>query len=539
MIGVGAQVALLAACGQAPQAPPASTASAPTAAAGVPAGAGPTPPPAAVVSSPTALPAGQPRSGGTLRMGEPVEMALLDGHVNQGQGSYDTLWQVFDKLTVYDDKLVPQSRLAESWDFSSDQKTLKLNLRKGVQFHNGKELTSDDVKWNMLRVRDPKVAVAQLAAQSSWWTEIETPDKYTVVLKSEQARPSVFDFFEYFNILDRGTVEGPNAATTVVGTGPFTFGEWAQGNHLELVKNKNYWNPNRPYLDAVRVQFVKDLPALTSQFEADSLDIVMTPALTDFTRLQKDTKYGTLVNPISGTVSVLNLNLTVPPLDQKAVRQALNYAMNRQRFVDVARLGIGNAQDLPWSPSSPAFEPAKNTHYTFDLDRAKSLLAVAGVSGLTLDFVYFTGNPSGGLAQIYQADLAAIGVRLNIVQTELAVWRELANTRKYNGISGGASTYANLEPVSMLGSSTAWNYTGNSSGYTSETYTRLVTSAASEPDTARRKQLYSQLNDLILDESFVMPISPTPTFTAFNGRVRGVGYSAHEAVNLANVWLES
>jgi peptide/nickel transport system substrate-binding protein len=104
---------------------------------------------------------------------------------------------------------------AEAWDFSTDNTRIKLNLRKGVQFHSGRELTSDDIKYNLLRLRDPKnVAIARsMAGQSNWWTSIETPDKSTVVLTSDKPRPGAFDLFQYMNIVDRDVMEGQDAAS--------------------------------------------------------------------------------------------------------------------------------------------------------------------------------------------------------------------------------------------------------------------------------------------------------------------------------------
>ena len=92
-----------------------------------------------------------------------------------------------------------------------------------------------------MRVRDPKVAAGALIQQSNWFTGIETPDKYTAILVSEQPRPAVFDFFEFFNIVDTETVEGPDRDQKLVGTGPFVQTEWVQGDHLTFKRNQNYW----------------------------------------------------------------------------------------------------------------------------------------------------------------------------------------------------------------------------------------------------------------------------------------------------------
>ena len=125
--------------------------------------------------------------------------------------------------------------LAESWEQATDGKSIKLNLRKGVTFHSGREFTSDDVKYNLLRVRDPKVGTGQLVGMSNWFT-IDTPDKDTVVLKSDVPRPTVFDMFEYFNIVDRELADGPDSKTRSGGTGPFSLIEWVAGDHISFAR---------------------------------------------------------------------------------------------------------------------------------------------------------------------------------------------------------------------------------------------------------------------------------------------------------------
>ena len=162
-----------------------------------------------------------------------MDLPRLDGHLIYTNG-INISWLPYDRLVQYDDKMQPQPMLAESFDVASDATQIRFTLRKGVQFHSGRELTSDDIKWNLLRVRDPKLGVAQLATQSAWFTSIETPDKYTVVLKTEQPRPFMFDFFEYFNILDQESKQAPDADLKVVGTGPFIWQEYRQGESARL-----------------------------------------------------------------------------------------------------------------------------------------------------------------------------------------------------------------------------------------------------------------------------------------------------------------
>ena len=549
-----ASVALLAACGPAPAAPqptaapkpttapPPTAAPQPTAAAKPAATTEPTSAPAAATAAPaaaaTTAPAakpgqGQAVKGGTLKVARQGDIARLDGHLTTAA---DTTWIPFDRLTAYDEKLQVQPMLAENWDISPDFRQIKLNLRKGVQFHTGRELTSDDVKWNLLRVRDPKAGAGALTNQSNWFTTIDTPDKYTVVLGSEQPRPVVFDMFEYFNILDRVSMEGTNAASTLVGTGPFTFVEWAQGDHVTFTRNANYWRSDRPYLDAIQISAAKDQQAAVLQLETGAVDMALNMPLRDYTRLKADPGYVSILVP--GTIHVHGVNVMNTPMDNKKVRQALNYAIDRKRFTDATLLGTVAPLSLPWLPGSAADDPSRQTFYTFDPDKAKSLLAEVGITDLTLDALYSPSYPElRDFAQVYQQDLAKLGIKINIVNLDSAAWLDQVNNRKYNGLYGSLINYATLEPVTIISNSRHYDPSGNNTGFKSERYTQLFNSAAVEPDTAKRKQIYAQLSDLLLDESFAMPIAPASTRTTTKVAVHGLTASQHNSLLYNDAWI--
>jgi len=490
--------------------------------------------------TPPAVPnpaASQPKSGGTLRLGMTGDISTLDGH-NTTPNQFDTSWSVFDRLIGYDSKLQPQPELAESWDVSPDLKQIQLHLRKGVQWHSGREFTSDDVKYNMLRVRDTKLQIPTLRNQSMWFSTIDTPDKYTVLLKSDLPRPAIFDFFEYFNQVDQDTMEGPDAKTKSIGTGPFKFVEWIQGDHLTFARNPNYWRSGRPYVDSF-VASPRDAQAVLVQFEAGALDVAKGPPPPDFARYKADATYQTSVNPVSGNYFLFGLNLGIPPLDDKRVRQALNYALDRQRFADTFLFGTGVPESLPWPPGSPAFEAAKQNFYSFDLDKAASLLKQAGVSSLELDCNILNTWPQlVSFAPAYQADLAKIGVKLNIRALELAIWVDEAVNRKYKGMYLANSTFAQLEPSSTLSNGRATDPNSNNSLFKNEQYSQLIATASSEPDGSKRKAIYSQLDDILLDESFIMVLAGSPPTLALRLNVHGVEASAHDGFYYHNAWVD-
>jgi peptide/nickel transport system substrate-binding protein len=530
----GAGLALLTACGALPATPaPAPTvASVPTSAAATGNNVSATP---AAQTAAQPAPTPQPRKGGTLRWGVPDAIVTLDGHF-QSQGA-DSIGLVFDQLTSYDDKLNARPMLAESWEISPTFTQIKLNLRKGVQYHSGREFTSDDVKYNLLRVRDPKITASGLGAQSAWFTGMDTPDKYTIVLTSDLPRPTAFDLFEQLNIVDRDTMEGPDAKTHAVGTGAFAFKEWSQGDHLDLERNANYWQPNRPLLDGVHIVTLTDGQAAIVQFESGALDALKSPAIRDFARYKADPRYRALLNPSTGAFHNMGVDVTRPPTDNKQLRQALNYAIDRQRFVTTVLLGIGDPLDLPWPSYSPAFDAERNVHYAFDLDKARALLQQAGVSNAEMDIRVQSANPEQlAFAQIYQADLATLGIKINIMNLDLATWKDQVNNKKYTGMFVALGGGGQLSPSSMYTTGIAFAPQVNNQGFTSPEYVRLIGELTSELDESKRVPLYAQLNDLLLDESFDMPLATAPARMVTSAAVHDVGYSVGQAL-YTNAWL--
>ncbi|MBV9578157.1 MAG: ABC transporter substrate-binding protein, partial [Chloroflexi bacterium] len=487
-----ASAALLAACSGA-AAPAASTAQ-PAAPAAAPqatsAGAtAPTQPAAASVPTitsitPTAVAASasQVKTGGTLRVGIVGDITGLDPFVWSPNNS-NTVGEVHDQLITYDTQFAPQPRLAESWELSSDNKQIKFNLRKGVQYHNGRELTSDDIKYTLLKAQDPKTLNrATVGPGAAYWSGIETPDKYTVVLSSDVPRPGAFDSILYLRILDKELSESPNAATTMNGTGPLKFVEWSSGDHITLAKSTNYWEPGLPYLDEVYVKIFNDQPAMVVALESGAIDMAFGPPVQDSARLKADPQWNIYNNAELGQYFYLQLNVGAPPLDNKMLRQAVAYALDRQRFTDVIMKGFaGIPKDLPWPTASAAYEADKNNHYAFDLDKAKALVAQSGVANPQFDLAYAVANYAGEyaqLAQVIQSDLAQIGVQVTLKPEEIVAFtaQGIGQYPPYTGARLSAAAFTNVsEPTSHFILSATFGSEINQSGFYDDAYKALIT----------------------------------------------------------------
>jgi peptide/nickel transport system substrate-binding protein len=539
---------LLAACQARPAAPGATaptaapaaqptTAPPPAAATNAVANAAPTAAATSAAAAPNAASTVSPRSGGTLKAMQAGDLSSVDGHYYT-PGAGLSAWIVFDTLTEYDDNLKPQPALAESWDQSSDGKQISLTLRKGVTFHSGREVTSDDLIYNLNRILDFKLTAGIITGFVPPNTEWNIRDKYTVTIATEKPWINVFDFLQVLNILDKDSPDGPRGKTTAVGTGAFTFVEWIQGDHVTYARNRDYWRTGKPLLDQIVLTIAKDQQAMAVQLEAGQVDFIVNPTIQDFVRLSGDTtRYQGLELPNPAAFAMMQPNSTRAPMDNKLVRQALNWAIDRQRMADAVQLGRVQIQDLPWPPASPASEPQKNNLIAFDLDKAKSLLRQAGVDNFDLDLLYSAVSATAAQqAQIYQADLAKIGVNGIIRTLQPAALLDAWHTQTY-GLYFAGDPWANLEPLTQFTSGSTTNYRGNNGGYLSDAYTKLVEAAAGEVDAAKRKQIYSQLNDFLLDEAFVYALWPNITRAVAKANLKDLGHRRNEMWTFYNASL--
>lgn len=471
-------------------------------------------------------------------MGIVGDLASLDPHRGVAIGqARDTLARVWDHLVRYDAQLVPQPSLAESWQLAADATALTVKLRQGVKFHTGRELTSEDIKWNFDRSRDPKISPIQSSSMKSV-ASIDTPDSLTVVFNFSQSWPWVFDIMNNVYIVDPVTMQTPEGPNTPAGTGAFKFAEYSPGKQLRLVRNEQYWRQDRPYVDELLATIYGDAQSMVVAFEAGALDVISAAPVRDQIRLRSDGKYQAVVEPYAGSAIALTCNVTEPPLDNKQVRQALNYAIDRERILSTVRIGIGQVVTLPFAPSSPAYDEASNHAYAFDLDKARSLLDAAGVDKLTLD-LNFAGPVPGysNIAQIYADDLSKIGVTLNLRSLEGAAMSAALNGRTFHGLAMSNTTSGQFNPgIQFI--SPFYGPLNAYSGYSTPEYTDLVTRVATEADPSKQKQVYASFNQTVLDLSINMPIVTAPLTIVATNKVHGIEYAINESLETTGIWLE-
>jgi peptide/nickel transport system substrate-binding protein len=524
-----AGIAVLDAC----QSPAPSAAPAPTAAAarGAPSTS------SSAASAPAAT--DQPRSGGILRQGNLGDLPTLDGNFLNGQS---TIYPVWDRLVELDPQLNPVGILAESWDVDDKYTRIALHLHKGVQWHTGRELTADDVVWNIKRVSsDPKVAGGGFFNwMSQTLSAVDTADKYTVVLHADRSWPAVFDTLSLLSIIDPTTFEA-SGATKPTGTGPFIFSEYVQGDHFTLKKNPNYWQSGKPYLDGIEIKIFTDPQSMVTQLEAGAIDLILAPPIRDVARLSSNPNFGVTFHQYSGGANLIFVQSKdgAGPTTNKLFRQALNAAIDRKRWTDAVLVGYGATKTLPLAPPNPGYDAARDQAQSFDLDKAKSLLQQSAVGNPPLEVIWnSTSADYATVMQIYQQDLAKIGLNLTLKATEPVAFVDQTYNSKFPSIACGATLYGNMRPGFFAGNVYYSPY-NNWSSFRSDQLVQLTDGLLHETDATKQKQIYADWLNYIQDESWAMPWSNTAPRFAFASKVHGVRWNLADYMMTNDAWLSA
>src|ERR1051326_2390442 len=323
-------------------------------------------------SPPVAQPTG-PRRGGGLRISQSSDIAPPGMPHLINPFNFVLYPLVYDTLLAYDAQLQPRPRLATSWQWSADARQITLQLRQGVKFHSGGPLTSVEIKTNLEHLRDPTVGSQWMSYANQM--QIDASDPATLVINFDAPSKSSLDALASTFIADPATLD----STKFVGTGPFRFREWIQGDHLTFDRNPDYWQPGKPYVDEVVLQVQPDLQSSLIGLESGSLDWLRNVAGNDARRLQADPTYQVLETGSGGnSFVVVMLDTSVPALADRRVRQAFSYAVNRQRMVDSALAGYGRPASTCWPPQALGYDASQDHMYSYDLDQARQLLQTVG-----------------------------------------------------------------------------------------------------------------------------------------------------------------
>ncbi|MHB1415188.1 MAG: ABC transporter substrate-binding protein [Chloroflexota bacterium] len=530
-----AGVGLLQACSPAAQPTPAPQPTAVKPPAQTPQAGQPTAAPTQAPAAPTK--AAGPKAGGTLTLARTMDMTEFHP-LETNMGHYAFMKAIWNTLIHYDSKLQPQPELAEKWDFSSDGKQVTLKLRQGVKWHSGREFTSDDVKatWDFCTTEK----TVTMRSMFSTIKKVDTPDKYTAVLNFDSPYAGVFDLLDMMHIIDKETIA--DRAKTAVGTGPFKLDKYVPSDRVEMVANKDYWDKGKPYLDKLVVRVIPDLASLAINLESGAVDAIWQPSNLDYVRLEKDGKFLCDLGAPGPTNYDLGINVTVKPFTDKRVRQAIAWAIDRERFCKTVLQGMVKPTTSIWASHSWAYFPDLEGKLGFDLDKAQSLLKEAGYpNGFDTEIMTYSkrGLGYGELPQIMQADLKKIGVNMKIDDVESAVYTARSNS---GDIVMMMHSYgrANRDPGTTVTAAKAWynEKEGNWTHWNNAEWDSLRAQLISTLDEQKRIQIARKLQEMALDECFTLVIAPQQRTWAYAPYVKGFGYNLENNPLVDSMWLD-
>ena len=375
-------------------------------------------------------------AGATLTLTTPAQAQLVRTDVNIGvrlepphldptggaAAAIDeiTYANIFEGLTRIDRNGEVGPWLAESWDVSEDGLTYTFRLRSGVTFHDGTEFDSADAKFALDRARGE----FSTNAQKQLFAGIDTIDAVDpTTLKVTLTKPNGAFLFN-LGWGDAAMVAEETAVSNTskpIGTGPFKFVQWVQGDRIELAKNDEYWGEPAT-LDKATFKIIGDPAAELAALMAGDIDAFPNfQATENLPMIEADPRFTVAVGSTEGE-TILAMNNKKGPLADKRVRQAISHAVDRQAVIDGAMFGNGTPIGTHFAPHHPAYVDLTGT-YPLDLDKAKALLAEAGYPDgfkATIKLPPPTYARRGG--ELIASDLKKIGVELVIVPLEWAQW---------------------------------------------------------------------------------------------------------------------
>ncbi len=476
----------------------------------------PAPPAAAPTAGSSAgQAAGQPVKGGTLAFASPIEPGSMDPRLQNDTAAFRINELVFNGLTTIDQNLEPQPDLAEKIE-QPDPTTYVFTLRKGVKFHDGSELTAEDVKATYDTMLNPDFKSPRRALYDAI-QQVDVVDKYSVKFSLKYPFSALLVFLDH-GIVPRALASNPasNLAANPVGTGPFKFGQWIKQDRIELTGFADYFK-GAPYIEKFTFRIIPDLNAQVVGVETGEIQLlgnVGPPNARDTKRLLDTPKAGVRVLTTTAPgYTYVNLNLARPVLADKNVRQALAYLTDRETIVKTIYAGVSKPGCSPLSPGTWAWD-ASIQCITYDVSRAAQLLDAAGWTlgadgktrsrnGVPLKVSLRTHTADDQRAQVaefLQNSWRSAGIDVEVQPAvQFAALQDLLVKGDYDAIIVGWVSLS--DPDRAMYRSFQSSSPSNWGHYANPEVDKLLEQARQVSDRAARKPLYIQAANMVVADA--------------------------------------
>jgi ABC-type transport system substrate-binding protein len=423
---------------------------------------------------------------------------------------------------------------AERWEFSGDHRSVTITLREQT-FHGGGAVTADDVVAGLERAKDPEKAYT-LAEPSAFIDTATAVDRRTVRLDFVAETPDelVLDWMFAFPLVPADRNDDIKLENEPAGSGPFVMESFERDRRLVVSRNPDYWDSGRPRLEEVEFRFFRDEESLVSALESGDVDgaVYLTPVNEERLRDRFSLVQG------GGRMDLFFMNASRPPFDNKALRQALARAINRERIIEQIRFGIGEPIYTAFMPSSPAFDGSYLDSGGYDLAAAESMLRDAGgareaTAGVGAD------QAAIDMLQIIQADFEEIGFTLHIdpmeettfleelfaSNLECCVAAQPNNLQSPSLVARGRQMLPTTDNV-MLGENLP------------DAYVSAVEDARTAVTAEAQRAAWARLNEVLVDEAWAVGISTRPSLHGLDQSISGLAVDQRDFLVLTDTRMD-
>lgn len=483
----------------------------------------------------------EPEYGGILRVSLQNDLQTLDPTHQSSYGERFAMYALFDSVFQLSRDSSIEPALAESWDFENDGTRLVLHLRSGVKFHDGTDFDAEAVKWNLERRMDETVnspARQQLVEAISG---IEVIDPLTVAINLNAPSPSLLG-----ELAQRaGLMISPTAATEAgddfgsnpVGTGPFVFERWERGGQIVLAKNPNHWEEGLPYLDGIEFILTATPVVGIPRLMTGEVDVVAPLSPIEVRQLASRPEITIEERPVSRWVS-LQFRVDRAPFDDKRMRQAIAYSIDRQRIVDVVVGGEGTVSEGSVPPGLWWFDEELKS-LSYDPEKARALLAEMGYTGEAE--ITLTAPPEAlysQITQLVQDQLKDVGINA-VIQPASPDWYPQLVDGRINFVPIRWTVRPDPDGLfTLLFHSQSPN---NTTKYANPVLDDILDKAKTLTDRDERTELYFEAGRIIADDLPYVPLFFQPEYAALSPAVGNDGtiWVGDQAPRLRHLWKSS
>lgn len=464
----------------------------------------------------------------------------FNGAIQSGIATAMPGTQLFASPLMYSDSWDPMPYLAESWETSDDGLSVTLKLVEGATFHDGEPITSEDVAFSIMTIKANHPFKTMLAPVTS----VDTPDDLTAVINLENPHPALMLAMSPAlmpiipeHVYGEGNIQENPANLLPVGSGPFKFVDYTQGEVIRLEKNEDFFIKGKPKLDEIIIQIFGDPANLVLAMERGDVD--MLPYLSgvrDIERLDGtdgvsvETKGGEAI----GAINWLAFNTKKEPFDDPKVRQAIGYAINKDFYLNRIMGGFADDATGPITMTSPLATTEVET-YAFDLEKAKALLDEAGMTPgddgtrftMTVDYIPGGVETGRNLVEYMRSQLKQIGVEVEVrAAPDFPTWAKRISSYDFDvtqdlvfnwgdPVIGVNRTYlsSNIRPGVI------WS---NTQQYENARVDELLAAAAVEGDATKRAELYKEFQQIVVGEAPILYLSEMPYTLAHKDSLTGL-----------------